>query len=108
MKSKTAKDLMSWLESGTRIIDWPRDFTKEETKRIVNIAEDEIMGINVSEKVNQFKKDWYKDCDIKSVKVTEKLNEMESHVDPFYSNFLLAEHQVIEMIEMAENELTVG
>ena len=57
MKSKKAKELIKWLESGTRGIDLPRDFSYSEVEKLTEIAEIEISdNIELLEKkVRDFK-----------------------------------------------------
>lgn len=105
MKSKTTKDLINWLNHMTRDIDMPRDFSVAETKRIVDIAETELVGGNVNDKITDFRLNYYKDCNIKSERVKGAINEMIARLRP-EDDLLLSERQVIEMVELAEGEIT--
>lgn len=104
MKSRKTLELIKWLNDSTNIIDQPRDFTPFETKRIVDIAESEYIGIDVSDKIADFKKNWYKDCDVKSTWVKESISKLEERLNPRY-DLLLSESEVIQMVELAEFEL---
>ena len=58
MKSTKVPELMAWLESGTRIIDYPRNFSFQEVISLVEIAEIE-MGDDkelLDQKIEEFKK----------------------------------------------------
>ena len=95
---------MRWLSDCTNVIDLPRDFTPEETKRIVDIAETEMLGLDVTEKIHDFKQNWFDGCSIKSKTVEDILLEKSSRLRP-QDKLLLSESEVIEMVEEAEYEL---
>jgi len=103
MKAKRITELMNWLNESTRVIDLPRDFTKEEVKRMVDIAENEAMGNDVESKIAEFKVNSFKDCDIKSQTVKDMLSSLENL--GWDENFKISESQAIRMIEIAESEI---
>lgn len=104
MKSKNVADLIKWLNDITSIVDMPRDFTVSEAKRLIDIAENEILNIEVADKIKDFKKNWYVDCKIKSKKAEYTLNKMVEKNRPF-NDILLSESQLIDLVEIAENEI---
>lgn len=104
MKSVKAIKMIKWLNDSTNIIDLPRDFTPSEAKRIIDIAETERCGIDVTSKIKEFKNNWYKDCEIKSEKVKSILEDLKSNLRP-EDDLLLSENQVINLVELAESEL---
>ena len=104
MKSKNVIILIKWLNNITNIIDLPRDFTIFETKRLISIAEDELLNINVDNKIKNFKNKWYIDCDIKSNKVKKLLDKILEKNNPF-NDTLLSENEVIDLIRIAENDI---
>jgi hypothetical protein len=107
MKSKHTLKLMKWLSDCTNTIDLPRDFTPEEAKGIIGIAESEYLGIDVTEKIYDFKQNWFKDCDIKSKMVEKIILERKSRLRP-QDRLLLSEQEVIELVEKAEYELDLN
>jgi hypothetical protein len=103
MKSKVAKQLIDWLNDNVSIIDLPRTYTIQEAKRIIDVVEDELIGLNTNKKVNDFKKNWYSDCDIKSEKVKNKIENIKSSYGE-YDDIMISENMLIELIEITENE----
>ena len=57
MKSKKVKELMKWLESMTRSIDLPRDYSSIEIEKLTEISEIELLGNKelLEKKVSEFK-----------------------------------------------------
>jgi len=104
MKAKRITELMNWLNESTRVIDLPRDFTKEEVKRMIDIAENEAMGNDVEAKIAEFKANSFKDCDIKSQTAKDMLSSLEKNLG-WDENFKISESQAIRMIEIAESEI---
>lgn len=105
MKSKVTQELLDYLNDSTRIINQPRDFTINETKRIIDIVENELIGNDVNEKILKFRSCPWTDCEIKSKSVKNFLKEMITRVRP-EDNLKLSRWQVIELVELAENELS--
>lgn len=58
MKSKKAKELMKWLESSTRPIDLPRDYSNIEIQKLIEISETELTGDTelLEKQISEFKK----------------------------------------------------
>jgi hypothetical protein len=105
MKSKKVTELINWLSENTvNIIDLPMDFSPETVRRLVDISEHEMIGEDISERIREFKKNWYEGCVIKSKSVEKYLSELSSNISDFDS-FKLSESEVIKLVEMSEDEI---
>lgn len=56
MKSNKVKELVKWLNSRTRNIDLPRDYSEDELISLIEISESELSNPDISEElVEKFK-----------------------------------------------------
>ena len=60
METKTAGELMDWLESGTNKTDKPRNFGRQEVEKIIEIALIEASGNSglLAKKILDFKRSY--------------------------------------------------